>query len=158
MPAYMKLQGNRPFLILAALLALLASPAVTPAQCSELANTGCPGATAVQCGGSTSIGQTLELTCLNQGRATLQVLFLGRCNLTPLVLGPPLMCVAGPCYLAIDLFPPVITLNTQFQKVTATIPPDPLLVGQTICAQCIELVGTGSCFALSQAISITFQP
>lgn len=147
-----------PRLLLSALL-LVAALATAPAtaQCTPISGSGCSGAMAVDCQGSTRIGQRLQLTCPNQGRGVAQILTIGTCDLGGSALPAFIACPTVPCINNVVLGTST-AIDTGFQPVTLQIPNAPALIGFQVCAQCADLViQTRICFTLSGAVMITVQ-
>lgn len=142
-----------PRIALVATLALFATHAA--AQCTPEPNTGCPGALPVQCQGGTQLGSLLRLTCMNNGRADLQMMVLGQCDV-PSPIGAPFVCTSQPCNLGIALGISA-AIDTGFQPIDLRIPADPGLVGVNVCAQCADFVLTRRCLTLSQSVRIVVQ-
>ena len=136
---------------------LFAGTQALPAQCTPLPGTGCPTTLPITCSGSAQIGQRIAFDCPNDGRAFAQFLLVGVCEVIPAPIVPPFACVPGPCGLAVQLGT-MVAVSTGFATVGVTIPPDPALIGQSLCVQCADLVARVPmpCLILSEAAQVTF--
>ena len=123
------------------------------AQCTPEPNTGCPGAAAPQCSGSSAVGGAFKFQCLNSGRADVQFMLIGLCAPSPAPVGQPLTCVTGPCNIGVRLGL-AVAINTNFNSVVVQIPNNPGLVGLNVCLQCVEIILAQACLTLSQAVRV----
>jgi hypothetical protein len=143
-------------ILLAACLVLLVvtfAPGLA-AQCTPVPNTGCPGALPPSCGGSSSIGSQLSLTCLDNGRAPFTFLLVGQCEFAPVQFPQFLLCTSLSCNLGVSIGLAVSVPN-QFATIVIPVPQSPALVGVQVCSQCVDVVLSRSCLTLGQAVSIT---
>ena len=136
---------------------LLAAAPTLSAQCTALPNTGCPTSLPITCSGSSQIGQRIAFDCPNNGRAFAQFLLVGVCETIPAPIVPPFACVPGPCGLGVQLGT-MVAVPTGFSTVGVNIPPDPTLIGQSLCVQCADLIARTPmpCLDLSGAGQVTF--
>ncbi len=142
-------------LVTAVAAAVLTSLAAAQNPCTPVSGSGCPGATPPSCGGSVALGSTLDIICITSGRtAVSQTVFLGACAPAPVQLPTPLTCGVNPCNLIVSLGA-FFSINTGFQTLSIPIPNRPLLVGQTLCFQCLELLSPPGCIQVSEAMSVT---
>jgi len=142
-------------LVTVAAAAVLTSLAAAQNPCTPVSGSGCPGATPPSCTGSVAIGSTLDIICISSGRSAIaQTVFLGACAPTPVQLPMPLTCGVNPCNLVVRLTG-FLAINTGFQTLSVPIPNNPLLIGQTLCFQCLELLSPPGCIQVSEAMSVT---
>jgi hypothetical protein len=123
------------------------------AQCTAVANSGCPTSSRnnPQCSAAPRVGMPLQVSC--QICIDRQVIFVGTTLSVPLPLNPPIACGSAPCLIACA---PLIFFPTgSFQF---TIPNDPTLVGAELCTQCVCGGVTMSCLAPSLATRVVVQP
>jgi hypothetical protein len=126
---------------------------VLPAQCIQLAGSGCPTGVTYQCGGQPRIGQTFTVTCPGCRVGQTGFLVAGGCLPTPWpAFFPPATCQIGPCRLAADPWISYVPGFAQFP-----IPRNSALVGARFCVQCGCLDRARPCFDLGLATEVRIQ-
>lgn len=135
--------------------ALTATTAV--GQFAPIPNSGCAGAQGVDGVGAPRLGQTIRLSCPNQGRSVAQLLLFGPCDLGGTALPAFLACPTVPCTVHVVLGR-ADSIDTGFQPIDLPIPNNPSLVGYQVCVQCAGFsVQPGVCFTVFGAATLTVQ-
>ena len=140
----------------AALVLLAAAAAPAWAQCTPVPGSGCPSAGRPGCTGSTSLGKSLTVSCLDNGRAAAILMAVGIC-IPPLPVNAPVTCAPTGCTFAVEPFTALV-LDTQKAPVLLVVPNDPTLLGLTLCLQCAEVSFAPLCTSFAQAVRIQIAP
>lgn len=126
---------NRPSLLFFLLTACMLTPDLD-AQCTVVAGTGCPGALAPVCTGSSQLGQSITVQCPS-ATIGLGVLAIGFPAASSIPIGSLVTlptCSGQFCSVDVDLPSAVMTPGL----VDVTIPSNPALTGLVVRSQCLE--------------------
>lgn len=121
---------------------------VAPAQCQTINASGCPSATSPSCGGSTQIGSMLQLQCAPS--SGMPGIVIGQRLTTPVPLPQSITCSSATCTVACTVLVALTGATANLR-----IPNDPVLVGLSLCAQCVDVRPSVPCVDLSRALLIT---
>ena len=125
------------------------------AQCSQIANTGCPGSQAARCMSQPHLGMQFDVRCHPCNGQQAGFVIVGTPRNEPVSIAAPIVCDSGRCGVGCT------TLFVLFpeDRFNFQIPNDSRLVGTNLCVQCgcLDLVRPLCVQQLSPAVRATIQ-